>query len=71
MAKILIVDDDAALADMMGAWLRNARYVVDVLYDGGDAQQLIDMYNYDLLILDWSCPARTASLSVQPIVQAE
>lgn len=56
MAKVLIVDDDVALADMMCAWLRNARYIVDVIYDGRDAQQLIGMYNYDLMVLDWELP---------------
>ena len=56
MPKILVVDDDRALADMMVAWLRNSRYVVDVVYDGNDSLQLLSMFQYDLLILDWELP---------------
>lgn len=56
MAKILVVDDDTALADMMSAWLRNSRYIVDVVYDGRDAGQMLGSFGYDLLILDWELP---------------
>lgn len=56
MPKVLVVDDDRALADMMRAWLQNSRYITDVVYDGSDALQLLSMYEYDLLILDWELP---------------
>lgn len=58
MAKILVVDDDTALADMMSAWLRNSRYIVDVVYDGRDAGQMLGSFGYDLLILDWELPGQ-------------
>ncbi len=56
MAKLLLVEDDIPLAKVIVAWLDTQNYVVDMVHNGEDAQQLLTNYNYDLLILDWELP---------------
>lgn len=56
MAKILVVEDDSALSEMIAKWLKDAHHVVDFVNSGADALQLLGCYSYDLLILDWGLP---------------
>lgn len=56
MTKILIVDDDVELTENLKQCLSREHYVVDTVYRGDDALQLLTVYDYDLLILDWSLP---------------
>ncbi len=62
--RILLVDDEAELADPLSRLLSHAGYEVDVAYDGeGALQALGDCHNkgsrYDLLILDWMLPKQS------------
>lgn len=56
MAKILIVDDDTNMANLVHDFLKLNNYVVDVLHTGKDALERIKFYPYDLIILDWGLP---------------
>ena len=53
MAKILLVEDDVPLANVIATWLETQNYVVDQVHNGEDAMQVLTNYQYDLLIFDW------------------
>lgn len=57
--NILLVDDEAEMADPLSQMLTREGYAVDVAYDGDRGAQLAQQGNYDLLILDWMLPARS------------
>lgn len=54
--KILIVDDDKAIADVLKEYLANAERPVDVCYNGLDAKETIQNARYDLIITDMVMP---------------
>lgn len=57
MAKILVVEDDLDLAERVKAWLEAERHMAEVAMDGSSANELLDTYAYDVIILDWDLPA--------------
>lgn len=57
--RILLVDDEAELADPLSLVLTREGYQVDVAYDGARGDQLLQQGHYDLLILDWMLPQRS------------
>ena len=58
--RILLVEDEAALAAQVGASLREAGYAVDHAADGIDGWHLGSEEPYDAVILDTGLPRRTA-----------
>lgn len=56
MAKILVVEDDLDLTEMLQELLQHQQYVVECVADGKDADHCLKTYNYDLIILDWELP---------------
>lgn len=56
MPKILVVEDDHDLAEMVVSWLENERYTVEHAGDGRLAQDLLKISNYDVVVLDWDLP---------------
>ena len=54
--KILVVEDDEAIAEMLACMLSNQNYVVEVANDGEAAWELIVVYEYDLLLIDITLP---------------
>ena len=54
--RLLLVEDDRALADELQAVLENAGYAVDRADDGEDARYLGQTEEYDLVILDLGLP---------------
>jgi two-component system, OmpR family, response regulator len=54
--RILIADDDAALADGLQRTLRRAGHAVDWAKNGGEADAALGAQEFDLLILDISLP---------------
>ena len=57
MQKILVVDDDVPLAEMIGEYLRPDGFDVDLLHDGAVAMTA-KLSGYDLVILDLMLPNR-------------
>ncbi len=57
--RLLVVEDDAALAVKIQAALRKAGYAVDVVDNGIDAEFLGDEEPYDLVVLDLGLPMRS------------
>lgn len=54
--KILLVDDDEFVAEVITAVITNQNYVVEVACDGQAAWDLIESFNYDLILLDVILP---------------
>ncbi|MEL6382620.1 MAG: two-component system response regulator RppA [Cyanobacteria bacterium J06626_18] len=54
--RILLVDDEAELAEPLGRVLNREGYQVDVVFDGPSGSELATSGDYDLLILDWMLP---------------
>lgn len=54
--RILLVEDNAALADGLATILRGSGYVVDVVSDGASAEAVAAAQNFDLVILDLNLP---------------
>lgn len=56
MAKVLVVDDDVALANLIQDFLVAENHAVDTVHDGNDAHDRLKYYQYDIVILDWDLP---------------
>jgi DNA-binding response OmpR family regulator len=54
--RILLVEDEKKLADMVARGLKAERYAVDVSYEGQGGWDLAAAYEYDLIILDLMLP---------------
>jgi len=54
--RILVVDDEASIRDLLAKTLALAEYDVDVVPDGRSALDRMRMYPYDLLIADLKMP---------------
>jgi excisionase family DNA binding protein len=54
--RVLVVDDEASIRDLLAKTLALAEYDVDVAPDGRAALERIRMYPYDLLIADLKMP---------------
>jgi excisionase family DNA binding protein len=54
--RVLVVDDEASIRDLLEKTLTMADYVVDTAPDGRSAIERMRMYPYDLLITDLRMP---------------
>ena len=54
--RVLVVEDDLKLADLLARTLREESYAVDVAYDGQEAEFLAYENPYDVILLDWMLP---------------
>ena len=55
--RVLVVEDEAVLADEIGAAMTAAGYAVDLARDGARADFLVQTERYDALVLDLGLPA--------------
>ncbi|HEY9755063.1 MAG TPA: response regulator transcription factor [Oculatellaceae cyanobacterium] len=56
MAKILLAEDDVQTSRMVADWLEGEHHIVEVAYDGLDANERLSLGKFDVLILDWDMP---------------
>jgi DNA-binding response OmpR family regulator len=54
--RLLLVEDEATLADAVAEVLRDESYAVDVARTGSMADELAAVNTYDAVVLDWSIP---------------
>jgi len=54
--KILVVEDDAPLAEFLNQRLQQDHFKVDVVSDGREARLRVDQGTYDLIMLDLGLP---------------
>jgi len=54
--RLLLIEDERKVADVVARGLRAERYAVDVAYDGNSGWELASNVDYDLIILDLMLP---------------
>ncbi|WP_036481078.1 response regulator transcription factor [Myxosarcina sp. GI1] len=54
--KILVVEDDERISDAVVEYLTDLHYAVEAVYDGVEAWDLLDVFTYDLILLDVMLP---------------
>lgn len=54
--RILVVEDEEDLAEVLVEALAGQRYAVDQASDGDMADELVSINDYDLVVLDWTIP---------------
>lgn len=54
--RILVVEDNLAMADGISTTLRNMGASVDVSHDGNEADEILKIQNFDLVVLDLNLP---------------
>jgi excisionase family DNA binding protein len=54
--RVLVVDDEASIRDLLAKTLALAEYDVDLAADGRSALERLRLYPYDLLIVDLKMP---------------
>jgi DNA-binding response OmpR family regulator len=59
--RILIVEDEKKLCDLIARALKAERFAVDVAADGNAGWELAEAYDYDLIILDLMLPGLSGS----------
>jgi two-component system copper resistance phosphate regulon response regulator CusR len=59
--RILLVEDEKKVADMIARGLKAERYAVDVCHDGQQGWDTANAYDYDLMILDLMLPGLSGS----------
>jgi DNA-binding response OmpR family regulator len=59
--RILLVEDEKKVADIIVRGLKAERYAVDVSHDGQSGWEMADAYDYDLVILDLMLPGLTGT----------
>jgi DNA-binding response OmpR family regulator len=56
--RVLVIEDDAELAEAIGVGLRRERMAVDVVYDGVTGLEQAQVSDYDVIVLDRDLPGR-------------
>ena len=56
--RVLVVEDDEAIADLLQAGLAASGYTVDVAYDGTSGLQRALRHAYHVIVLDWMLPGQ-------------
>ncbi len=59
MKKILIVEDDISIHDLLGELLKKEGYLTYDAYSGSEAALLLEKDDYDLILLDLMLPGMT------------
>ncbi len=56
MSKILLVEDDEEMSGWLEDWFKQENFVFESANCGEDALQLMDQFEFDVVILDWGLP---------------
>jgi two-component system, OmpR family, phosphate regulon response regulator OmpR len=59
LAHILVVDDDTRLRELLKAFLHDQHYFVTTASDAKDAARKMDLFQFDLIVLDVMMPGMT------------
>jgi two-component system OmpR family response regulator len=54
--RLIVVDDEVSIRDLLARGLGEAGYVVDTAGSGADALHLLRMYEYAIAVIDWRMP---------------
>jgi two-component system copper resistance phosphate regulon response regulator CusR len=59
--RILLVEDEKKVADIIARGLKAERFAVDVCHDGQQGWETAEAYDYDLIVLDLMLPSLSGS----------
>jgi CheY-like chemotaxis protein len=59
--RVLLVDDDRELCQMLGEYLSAEHFEVKSVHDGSDALALLEVSDFEILILDVMLPSVSAA----------
>jgi DNA-binding response OmpR family regulator len=59
VVRILVVEDEEVLAQALIEALQEEFYAVDLADNGETASEMVEVNNYDLIVLDWTIPPPT------------
>jgi len=65
--KILIVEDDENILSLLQRGFEEEGYIIDSSSDGEEAEYLMTINSYDIIILDWMLPNKSGIEIVQSI----
>jgi len=66
LPRVLVVEDEPSIAELIAVNLRHNGFAPTVVYDGAAAQREVDAVLPDLILLDWMLPGESgASLARQ------
>src|ERR1700691_1177334 len=65
--RILLVEDEKKVADIVARGLKAERYAVDVVHDGQSGWEMASAYDYDLAILDLMLPGLSGTELLEKI----
>ena len=54
--RVLIVEDDRGMAELLQKGLEEENHVVSVAHDGAEGLEMTGSYQFDVLVLDWMLP---------------
>ena len=54
--RVLVIEDDEEMAEIVGATLRRAQMAVDVAFDGSAGLERALVHDYDVIVLDRDLP---------------
>lgn len=70
MAKILLVEDNEAFAELVEDLLTSNKHVLEVASTRQYAAELLKVYEYDMLIVDWELPDGSGADLIHSIRQS-
>lgn len=56
MPKILLIDDDKDLVEMVKEWLEASNYNYEIAHDGKAGWEFLRQGIYDVIVIDWNLP---------------
>jgi len=56
LVKVLVVEDDVEMSEMIGNWLAEEHYTVNTCHSGKEGLELMRFYKFDVVVLDWELP---------------
>lgn len=59
MAKFLVVEDDPIILQTLVDWLQAEHHSVEIAEDGIEASDMLRLYQFDIVILDWKLPRKS------------
>ena len=59
MSKLLLIDDDISLSELVKSALEAAGWNVELAHNYGDGWQLLNNFPFDMVLLDWDLPDAT------------
>jgi DNA-binding response OmpR family regulator len=59
VAKILVIEDDLDLARVIVNGLTQERHTVEAVHSGDDGLEMLELNQFDVVVLDWELPQMT------------